>query len=59
MAIHILPINDSEPHEEATTCKCKPTVEILEDGEMMIVHNSFDGRERVEELTSDAFKNCN
>jgi|AntDeeMinimDraft_6_1070357.scaffolds.fasta_scaffold60300_2 hypothetical protein len=59
MAIHILPINDIEPHDEATTCKCNPTVEILADGEMMIVHNSFDGRERIEELTSDAFKNCN
>lgn len=58
MITHILPINDSEPHEEATTCKCKPKVEILEDGGMMVVHNSFDGRERIEELIESAFNNC-
>lgn len=58
MATHILPINDIKPHEEATTCKCKPTVEILQDGEMMVVHNSFDGREQIEGLIESAFNNC-
>jgi hypothetical protein len=41
MKIHILPVNDIKPHEESTTCKCKPTVEILENGDMMIIHNSY------------------
>jgi hypothetical protein len=58
MALHVLPINDIEEHEEATTCKCRPNVE-FENGEMIVIHNSFDGRERVEELKADAFKNCN
>jgi hypothetical protein len=58
MTQHILPINDIEPHEEATTCKCKPKVEFI-DGNMIVIHNSFDGRERQEELISSAFNNCN
>lgn len=44
---HVLPVNDLEPHEENTTCKCKPNV-IHQAGNMIVVHNSFDGREGVE-----------
>jgi abortive infection bacteriophage resistance protein len=51
MVQHILPINDSDTHEESTTCKCEPKV-INENGNMIIVHNSFDGRELVEEFNS-------
>ena len=47
MAIHVLPNNDLEPHEESSTCKCEPRV-IHENGEMIIIHNSYDGREGVE-----------
>jgi hypothetical protein len=36
MALHILPINDIEEHEESSTCKCCPSV-IFENGEMLIV----------------------
>lgn len=49
MSYHILPINDLEPHEETTTCKCCPSVQ-FENGEMIVVHNSFDGREKYEKL---------
>lgn len=45
--IHVLPINDIEEHEETTACKCEPTV-LNENGEFIVVHNSFDGREGVE-----------
>lgn len=44
---HVLPVNDVEEHEELTTCKCEPRVEFIE-GDMLIIHNSFDGREGVE-----------
>jgi|LakMenE01Jun11ns_1017448.scaffolds.fasta_scaffold9849887_2 hypothetical protein len=44
---HILPVNDIEYHEESTTCKCEPQVEFIE-GDMLIIQNSFDGREGVE-----------
>ena len=36
--IHVIPLNDLKKHEESTTCKCKPKVEILENGEIMIIH---------------------
>ncbi|HYE68381.1 MAG TPA: hypothetical protein VEA58_07195 [Anaerovoracaceae bacterium] len=48
--IHVLPINDLKPHEETTTCHCEPNI-IEESGELIVVHNSFDGREGVEVVT--------
>ena len=47
--INITPVNDIEPHTEESTCHCQPSV-IYENGEMIIVHNSFDGRELFEEI---------
>ena len=44
--IHIIPINDLEEHIESSTCKCNPTY-CNKDGEI-IIHNSFDGRELLE-----------
>ena len=53
---HILPINDLIIHEENTTCECEPKVEFLENGDMLIVHNAFDGREAVE-IANEIIKN--
>jgi hypothetical protein len=47
--INIIPINDLEEHEEFSTCKCCPSL-IIENGEMIILHNSFDKREIIELL---------
>lgn len=44
---HILPTNDLEEHSECGDCKCNPTIKKLSD-RILIVHNSFDGREAVE-----------
>lgn len=53
---HILSINDLEPHEEeGTTCKCGPKVTFGENGDMLVVHNSFDGRELLERI-EEGFK---
>ena len=55
MAYHVLPIDDLREHEETATCWCQPRVEThdLETGEdytePLIIHNSLDGRELVEE----------
>jgi hypothetical protein len=49
MALHIIPLNDLEEHVEDSTCKCCPRL-IMENGEMILVHNSFDGREIRERL---------
>lgn len=47
--IHVLPINDLEEHEELSTCKCSPKL-IEENGELILIHNSFDRREVIENL---------
>lgn len=47
--IHILPINDLKEHTEQSTCDCKPKV-ITENGELICIHNAFDGRQFKEQL---------
>lgn len=49
MTYHVLPINDIKEHEELSTCHCKPNI-VFENGHMIIIYNSFDGREIGEEL---------
>lgn len=59
MAIwHILPCNDIEEHDENTTCKCHPRVEMQENGDMLVIHNSFDGREAIEMANEILNKNA-
>lgn len=49
---NILPINDLKEHVDDSTCKCNPKV-IFENGEMIVIHNSFDGREIREQLIEE------
>lgn len=47
--IHVLPINDEREHiEDGTTCWCDPQL-ITDEPELIIVHNSADGRELIEQ----------
>ena len=55
--INILPINDLKEHEENTTCECNPKVEVLENGEILVIHNSYDRREVIEEALELINKN--
>lgn len=48
--LHVHPLNDIKEHDtsdKGNTCHCNPIVRI-ESGEMVVIHNSFDGREGVE-----------
>lgn len=45
MIWHVLPLNDLIEHIEESTCDCLPEMEILENGDMLIIHNALDGRE--------------
>lgn len=46
--IHVLPINDMHKHaEEGHSCLCNPKIKI-ENGHMIVIHNSWDGRELYE-----------
>lgn len=46
--VHVIPIDDIKEHSELPYCSCKPKVQIVEYGGMLIIHNSFDGREQWE-----------
>lgn len=46
--INIIPIDDLKEHDLQSTCECNPFMEILENNELMIVHNAYDGRVAVE-----------
>lgn len=50
-AIHVYPIDDLLPHitddYPIRVCPCKPRIEADESG-TLIIHNSYDGRERAE-----------
>lgn len=39
--IHIVPINDLMEHEDSSVCPCCPSVEILENGDLMVIHNAY------------------
>ena len=49
MSWHIIPTDDLEEHIESSTCECSPWM-ITENGEMIFIHNSYDGREFKEQL---------
>ena len=49
--LHVHQLIDSAHHDlsdTGNTCKCNPRVIIEFDSEIIVVHNSFDGREGVE-----------
>jgi hypothetical protein len=48
MIWHLLPIKDIDEHLEKSNCKCLPVAEVLDNGDIMITHNSFDKREVIE-----------
>lgn len=48
MIVNVTPCNDLRYHKEDSTCPCKPKIEFVDDN-ILIVHNSFDGREAVEQ----------
>lgn len=52
MNYHVLPVGDLKEHTEDSTCECKPKV-LFENGNMIIVHNSFDRREYKEQLLEE------
>jgi len=49
---NILPTNDIKIHTENSTCECNPKI-IFENEEMIIIHNSYDGREFRERLIEE------
>ena len=49
--IHVAPLNDLFEHDLTSTgnaCHCDPSIIMQPDSEIIVVHNSFDGREGIE-----------
>lgn len=43
--VHVLPINDAEPHEMRRWCPCRPDLEEVDGyGALVVVHRAWDGR---------------
>lgn len=51
--VHVLPVDDLKPHIESAACKCQPRVDTVRNGNRVVVHNSYDGREFFEEAEED------
>lgn len=50
---HVVPTNDLEEHDcESFDCKCNPDIHY---DDMMVVHNAFDKRDVLEEISGLAF----
>ena len=46
---HVMPLNDLHEHRDSYLCDCKPIIDIeLSSKNLIIIHNSYDGREGVE-----------
>ena len=44
--IHLIPFADVKDHIESIHCPCNPTTEKDEDGELVVIHNAFDGSDK-------------
>ncbi len=56
--IHVYPVNDARPHlTDGEDCPCNPRSEVVEGGNIVVTHNSWDGREYIERLREDLPKN--
>lgn len=53
IVVHVKPVNDLSPHRDSADCPCRPRVEQVEGGGIVVVHNSFDGREITERAVDE------
>jgi hypothetical protein len=51
----VIPLNDIYPHNDGKPCHCSPRTETMANGGIVIIHNSFDGRELEEHETKRRF----
>lgn len=47
---HVYPLNDIKEHitEATKDCDCNPEIQYQDNGNIIVVHTSFDGRENFE-----------
>jgi len=47
----VVPLDDLKPHTESDDCECRPKIEYVEGGKL-VIHHSYDGREFFEKWVS-------
>ena len=47
--VDVIPLHDTGEHIPGSCCPCKPNVEVV-GANLLITHNSWDGRELVEQI---------
>lgn len=49
--LHVSPVGDTYQHEtDGAPCDCNPRLEQQESGDIIMIHNAWDGREIFEQL---------
>lgn len=46
---HVIPLDDIKEHIESIDCHCDPASEKQDNGIIVVIHHSYDGREWVEQ----------
>lgn len=50
---HVYPVDDLVEHDlDSQDCACNPRIEVQPNGNIVVIHNAWDGREQVEYLES-------
>lgn len=57
--VNVVPVNDLKPHIDGPDCTCCPRVTCYENGNRVIVHNSYDGREITERAMDEVGSRLN
>lgn len=53
--IHVIPRNDIKNHLPHPSCACQPSVEERENGDALVTHFAWDGREFFEEKSTPVY----
>lgn len=54
MIQHVYHVRDVFPHKlDSTPCECMPDIEVEENGNIIIIHNAYDGRDIIEEVENE------
>lgn len=56
MIQHVYPVKDLFEHKlDGTPCECYPDFEQDENGNILIIHNAYDGRDIIEEVENGQY----
>lgn len=50
---HVTPNSDLFEHIESENCECEPRIQTMDNGNKVIIHNSYDGRDLAVEIGAE------